>query len=176
MLAVFVWVFALRMVPLIAVLGASFLPGVPCGMGKHIEFIARGLLRVDGATLVCEAVEGGYAYLPGGHIEFREDAKTALAREFMEETGLRVRVGALVGVWEGSFQQNGKKRHEVNLVFHVEPSSRKKERPLVESREEGIAFRWITPAQARRADLRPRAARSLLTNPSESVQFKSDMT
>lgn len=116
---------------------------------KHIEFLARGLTVRDGKVLVCRSVEGGYCYLPGGHVEPGEAAAAALAREFVEETGLMVTVGKLAVVSEERFVQNGKPRHELNLVFHVElPVGADHVRSL----EPGIAFDWVPVAelQARR--------------------------
>jgi len=82
--------------------------------------ISRGLMVAEGHVLLCRSLKGGYSYLPGGHVEWGEPAATALAREFAEETGLQVNVGGLLAVSENAFIQNGKRRHELNLVFHVE--------------------------------------------------------
>src|ERR1041385_316650 len=97
----------------------------PMPKERHIEVIARGVLRHGSAVLACRNVKHGYLYLPGGHIEFGETAPAALAREFEEECGLRVRPGPCALVTEGTFEapskDGGTKRHhEINLVFHVE--------------------------------------------------------
>ncbi len=107
----------------------------------RIELIARGVaFRRSGAheILLCAPADGSYAYLPGGHVEFGEDAPTALRREMREETGLDVTIGPLLGVWEAAFVQRGKRRHEINLLFHMEhpwPAE-------VPSLEPGIMFFW----------------------------------
>ena len=98
---------------------------------QSIETIARGVLIHAGHVLLCQALdsqgEPKYAYLPGGHVEFGESAADALAREFIEEAGLEVQVGACMLVGENRFTQpskhkkrTSKRRHEYTLVFHVE--------------------------------------------------------
>lgn len=115
-------------------------------MGK-IELIARGVaLRGSHRqqVLLCSPTDGSYAYLPGGHVEFGEDARAALVREMREETGLEVSVGCLLGVWEAAFVQDGKQRHEVNLMFHMEHAWPDE----VPSMEPDIRFRWVDTGES----------------------------
>lgn len=104
-----------------------YIPGMADTSSEHtgppprrIEIIARGLARRDGSVLLCRSVAGGHSYLPGGHVEPGESAADALAREFMEETGVETRVGPLLLAAEVRFTQDGRARHELDLVFHVE--------------------------------------------------------
>jgi 8-oxo-dGTP diphosphatase len=126
---------------------------------KQIECIARGLATRDGLVLACRSVKHGYRYLPGGHVEFGESAADALAREFLEETGLRVVPGEPRLVAEVRFG----KHHEVNTVFHVEHADGPwPER--VESLEPKLAFDWL-PMETLLGDsgrLRPAAIRDWL--------------
>ena len=85
-----------------------------------MEVVARGVLIADGHILLCRNVKHGYSYLPGGHVDPGESAAHALAREFMEEAALPIRVGGPLAVSENVFTQGGVRHHEVNLVFHVE--------------------------------------------------------
>lgn len=118
---------------------------------KRIEILARGLWRHGSTVLVCRNVQQGYCYLPGGHVEPGEPAVEALAREFLEEAGLTVRVGVLCLVSEQRFVQNGKPRHELNLVFHVEQAAVVSSQvtaaatppPLITSLEPEITFEWL---------------------------------
>ncbi len=119
----------------------------------HIETIARGVAVSDHSVLLCHDLRGGYAYLPGGHVEFGESAEDALAREFLEECGEPVAVGSLITTFENRFIQRGKPRHELNLMFHVEHASAWPRR--VESLESDIAFAWIAISALREANLRP---------------------
>lgn len=60
--------------------------------------------------------------LPGGAIEFGESAEEACAREFLEETGLKVKVKSLLGVSTNFIQHypNGDVAQAVVIEFIVE--------------------------------------------------------
>ena len=119
-----------------------------------IETIARGVCRRDGLLLLCRAKGSDTTYLPGGHVEFGETGREALAREMREECGLDVRTGEFLGVVENSFVQHGKPHSEVNLVYEMELP----EGAEVASREDWIGFEWrplsrlddLLPAEFRR--------------------------
>jgi len=89
-------------------------------MAHEIEIVSRGVLIAEGCVLLCRNKKHGHSYLPGGHVDPFETASHALAREMIEEAALSIRVGGLLLASENSFVQNGKPRHEINLVFHVE--------------------------------------------------------
>jgi ADP-ribose pyrophosphatase YjhB (NUDIX family) len=156
----------------------------PSQNSPGIEFIARGCLIHGSRVLLCRNVKHGYAYLPGGHVEFQESAASALAREFLEECGLPIRVGGLALVSEGVFPARKRMHHEVNLVFHVEQTSARSENrdgPLpVESREPGISFEWIELAAIPETDVRPIAAKAWLATlgrePGPQIEWASEIT
>ncbi len=135
-----------------------------------IEVIARGCLVEGSCVLLCRNVKHGYLYLPGGHVEFGESAAAAVAREFLEECGVTVRVGELALASEGVFPTKKRLHHEVNLVFHVEraggakkavPGRSGKLTP-VKSREDHIAFDWVDISAVVDFDIRPTAAKAWL--------------
>lgn len=132
-------------------------------MGAHthrIEVIARGVAVRDGRVLLCRSVEGGYTYLPGGHVEPGEPAARALEREMLEETGARVRAGDLLCIHEERFAQQGAPRHEINLVFHMEHEGPWPD-PLP-SLEPAIAFEWTPLGELETARLLPERMRCWL--------------
>lgn len=117
----------------------------------HIELIARGLWIDAGRVLLCRNVERGYYYLPGGHVEPGERAAAALTRELDEELGIAPAAGECLLVCECLFEQSGKRRHELNLVFRIAAPPP----PELESREAEIAFEWVDAAALVDVDLRP---------------------
>ena len=123
---------------------------------KQIEVISRGLVLCHSRILFCRNIKHNYRYLPGGHVEPGESAMEALSREFQEETGLHVNVGVFLQASELRFEQRGKPRHELNLLFHVEHTS--EDWPeTVKSQEDHIAFDWIDIAAIPEAGVVPDA-------------------
>jgi len=76
--------------------------------------------------LTCRA-DNGLWCLPGGGIDPGESVMEACAREVLEETGLRVRVGKLIGVYSNPHQlieyTDGNRFQLVVLIFEAEPIS-----------------------------------------------------
>jgi 8-oxo-dGTP pyrophosphatase MutT (NUDIX family) len=85
---------------------------------KALAFIRR---PADGALLVGEASDPATGLVfqrgLGGHVEFGELASETVARELMEELGMEVRVGELLGVFENRFQFDGNPGHEIVFVL-----------------------------------------------------------
>lgn len=122
---------------------------------KRIEFLARGLWIQGQSVLVCRNIGHGHCYLPGGHVEPGESASDAVAREFREETGEHVRVGPARVVMEHLFEQRGKPRHEVSIVFHVERAAVGPGQVM--SVEPEIAFEWVPASELAKAGFVPSA-------------------
>jgi ADP-ribose pyrophosphatase YjhB (NUDIX family) len=64
--------------------------------------------------------------LPGGYVEIGESLATAVVREVFEETGVRVAVGRLVGVYSDPASMvieyaGGRRIHAINLCFEAAP-------------------------------------------------------
>jgi len=123
---------------------------------SHIEVIARGLCMRGTQVLLCQNVNSGYYYLPGGHVEFEEAASVSLAREMIEEADMEVRVGKCVLVTEGAFATRKRMHHEINLVFLMELDVN----VTVQSVEPHIAFDWVDIASLEDLDLRPKAIKN----------------
>lgn len=126
----------------------------------EIEVIARLLIICNHHILICHSIEGGYGYLPGGHIEFDESAAEAARRELLEEAGLRCKVGDLALTSEVRFKTKKQVHHEINLIFHatLEATMFHVEHgapPPVPSLEDHLAFLWVPLRELTQYDLRP---------------------
>jgi 8-oxo-dGTP pyrophosphatase MutT (NUDIX family) len=77
-----------------------------------------------GRILLTRRADNGQWCLPGGRMESGESVAEACEREVWEETGLRVRVKRLIGVYSHPDQlvvyPDGKKAHIVALHFEAE--------------------------------------------------------
>ena len=123
--------------------------------GKHqIEILARGVCVVKGQVLLCQTRGASNTYLPGGHVEFREQARTALEREIREEMGCHARAGRFLGCVEHVFRQKGKRHAEINLVFEMRIPGVTPDAPPP-SREVWIGFCWVPLTKLRQAQLEP---------------------
>jgi len=85
----------------------------------EIEIIARAVIIKNGKMLLCRGKADDYYFFPGGHMEFGEKAEIALLRELVEEIGVHASRLRLIGILENRFTQKGRKRHEINFVYHV---------------------------------------------------------
>src|SRR5689334_5027378 len=70
-----------------------------------------GIIIEEGRVLLCRRRDIGWWNLPGGGMELGETVDEALRREMLEETGLDVEVGRLVGVYSKPQKQ------EIVLTF-----------------------------------------------------------
>ncbi|MEL7472367.1 MAG: NUDIX domain-containing protein [Planctomycetota bacterium] len=138
---------------------------MPSERSDAIELIARGVTASRGRVLLCRNIERDYHYLPGGHVEFGEAAAEALAREYLEETGLQVRVGGFRFAAEQIFDQPNRKgrlvrRHEITLMFDVSVCPDAEDQcPSLES---DIAFDWVPLEQLPEHDVRPTSTKAWL--------------
>ena len=83
------------------------------------SYRAAGILRYRGKILLQHASnEPGYV-VPGGHVAFGETTAQTLRREFREECGAEIIVGALCGVGEIYFPWGEKPCHQICLYYHV---------------------------------------------------------
>ncbi|WBU55563.1 NUDIX domain-containing protein [Paracoccus sediminicola] len=93
--------------------------------------------------------------LPGGGAEAGQSLHENLIREVMEETGLRVSVGALILVNE--FKDSKAGFHQVDLIHRASLVDSDGERIVLED-PEGVVnrARWVTRAELAKLHHRPR--------------------
>jgi len=112
----------------------------PAAFGVAVRDGQIALARISGAG----AGAAGYD-LPGGAIDAGESETEALAREFTEETGLKVRAGALLGragqyfiKADGAPLNNLCALYAVEILGHDPDAKREDDHELV----------WLDPAEA----------------------------
>jgi len=132
---------------------------------RAIEYLARAVCVQDGCLMVCRRRGASYCYLPGGHIEPGEAARSALRRELFEELGRRAVIGNFLGAMENRYEKpDGSPVHELNLLFEARFSNlRTTEPPL--AAEPQLVFEWIPLPALKRSDLEPRLFRRVLAHP-----------
>lgn len=120
--------------------------------GKDYNFvrpIVIGVAEHNNKLLLEETfdrVKKEYIYRPlGGGLEFFEDSKTSIKREFMEEINVDIVVKNLICTIENMFTFEDVKRHELVLVYNVEVPDKIKNQEIIEMNENGFKFyaKWI---------------------------------
>lgn len=102
---------------------------------KHSVSVAGIVVNSHGQVLVIQRADNGHWEPPGGVLELEESFEHGVAREIHEETGLRVTVDRLTGVYKNM------NRAVVALVFRCTPIS-----DAIRTSDESSSVRWIEPA------------------------------
>ena len=91
---------------------------------KEIRPVVLGIVKKDNKILVSEGYDKTkneiFYRSIGGGIEFLENSKDALKREFKEELNIDINVGEFLGISENIFTYNGKNAHELILFYKVD--------------------------------------------------------
>jgi 8-oxo-dGTP pyrophosphatase MutT (NUDIX family) len=124
---------------------------------KKIDVLVRAIIEINGKILVCRKIGNKYYFFPGGHVEFGESAKKALKREIKEELGLNIKECSFIGSSEHSFVEDGKKYHEINLVFQA-----KIDKTKIESKEDHLQFFLLNKKQLIREVVLPEVLKEAL--------------
>lgn len=102
----------------------------------HSVSVAGAVVREDGRLLAIRRADNGTWELPGGVLELTEAPEEGVVREVWEETGVRVEVDELTGVYKNTT------RGIVALVFRCKPSG-----GAERTSDESTAVEWLTPEQ-----------------------------
>lgn len=119
-----------------------------------IEILARGVCVKKGAVLACRNRKHGNLYLPGGHVDWGEDSRHALAREWREELGVPCRMGSFLGVVEQVYDSRKGPVSEISLLFTVKCPGLSSRVPPP-SAEDHLAFEWIPLGKLKASGLLP---------------------
>ncbi len=121
------------------------------------ELKACGVFIHRGKLLLVRAKGHMFYFLPGGHIEFREQAKDTLKREMKEEFGIGVRSATQIGIVENAYKENNVWHHELIIVF-LATLAKAPGDPIEPHLESAL----IEPKKLSTLDLRPHTLRNAL--------------
>lgn len=131
----------------------------------------NGVLINDDKMLALQMCNNGFFCCPGGHIELGEDSKTAIIREFKEETGLDVHVEKLLCIIENFYfgwkQDNC---HEISFYYLLKANDLKDKSEnfkLIEydmGRELQMDFRWFKLDEIGDVEFKPLQLKNKLKN------------
>ncbi|SDK48470.1 NUDIX hydrolase [Streptomyces indicus] len=102
----------------------------------HSVSVAGAVVREDGRILAIKRADNGTWEPPGGVLELAEAPEEGVRREVYEETGIKVEVERLTGVYKNTA------RGIVALVFRCRPEGGQEQLS-----DESIAVDWLTPAE-----------------------------
>lgn len=105
---------------------------------KHSVSVAGIVVNNRGQVLVIRRSDNGHWEPPGGVLEIGESFEAGVRREVAEETGFRVSVDRLTGVYKNM------NRAVVALVFRCSPLDEDQH----STDNEATSVRWIDPADA----------------------------
>jgi ADP-ribose pyrophosphatase YjhB (NUDIX family) len=134
-------------------------------MGQF-EVCIRTIIQSRGKILVCLHKEKGYYFFPGGHLEFGEKIGKALLREIKEELGMKIKKFSFIGLVDNIYEEEGKRHHEINLVFHVIP-----EKIVSESREDHISFFFFDKKRFKKEKVLPIALKKAILKWQKNKKF-----
>ena len=126
--------------------------------GLTFMYRVGGIAIHDGRVLVEQAIGKGFCFLPGGRVEFGENASDALRREVREELGEPATIGRLLITADNFFDLDGRRIQEVSLYFLVELDE---DSPILgrdgmfEGAEPNVVLEWILVDELGRANLKP---------------------
>ena len=97
----------------------------------------------EGRILFQRGKKDGFYRLPGGKLEYYENLPLCLAREMMEEAGIKVTVGRLYMVNENFYYWRGRLRHEIVFYFNCTIPAGTKLDPI----EKHVKLEWRRPEE-----------------------------
>lgn len=148
---------------------------LPAGPGRFSLRVGGICLRAGKVLLHVSSDGTGYS-IPGGHVNFGEDTRTALRREFQEELGVQVNVGELKWLGENFFPMRDKPCHQICFYYHIYLKASDLPEDSFQGIEEGgetaraLQFRWVPLAELGSINLYPANCVDLLVGHSNGLE------
>lgn len=124
---------------------------------NNIELIARAVILNRNKIILCRIKGKNWYFLPGGHVEFGEGIEVSLKRELMEEAGMKIKLGKVIGVIENFYRENRRSHREINIIFSGTAETRK-----ISSKEPHIEFEYMNIKYIKNKTILPKQVKSLL--------------
>ncbi|WP_194828598.1 NUDIX hydrolase [Nocardia sp. XZ_19_231] len=116
--------------------------------------VSAVVLDKSGRILMIRRTDNDLYAIPGGGLEAGETVSEAVAREVLEETGIRVEVTDLVGVFSNPEHviayDDGEVRQEFSICFRARPTG-----GSLRTSEESKEVLWVAPGALDSLDIHP---------------------
>lgn len=113
-------------------------PCPECGQYKNRGVSVDGIIIRDNKILLIKRGNEpfkGYWALPGGYVDWNESTEEAVAREVLEETGLKVNSCELIGVYSSP---NRHPKQVINVAYRVATTGEPK------AADDALEFKWCS--------------------------------
>jgi len=117
---------------------------------NSFELAARAVIMREGKILLCRPVGESWYFFPGGHVEFGEKTEAGLVRELKEEMDVVPEKMSFIGFVENRFERDGKKHHEMDVIFKVDIGDQE-----IAVLEDHIGFEWINMESIEESEIFP---------------------
>lgn len=124
--------------------------------------------------LMHKSKDNQYWVLPGGRVEFYEQAETAIKRELFEELGIKTEKVKMLWVVENFFEKEEHKVHEISLYYSVdlpqESNLEDNDNFYGIEDKKNIYFAWKTLTEISEINIYPKFLRNSLENISLTIK------
>ena len=131
------------------------------GENKYFHILSRGIIIDGDYILIARAKNANNTFLPGGHLEFKENLKKALEREIFEEIGIKCIIGEYIGCLEAQWTENEIINQEISRIFMVNGINKDIE---IKSKENHLELYWIKISEMEKENLLPYSMRKIIEN------------
>lgn len=134
------------------------------------SYRVAGICVENGCVLLQKPVDDTAFAFPGGHVALGETNAQTLIREFREETGLDISVGALKWVGESFFPWGKRSCHQIGLYYEVKINDSNIPATGLFRGADNLEFHWIPLTDVEKLEVYPTNAVQLLKSLDGDIQ------
>lgn len=132
----------------------------------RLNIRAAAVIIHNNKVLMHNDLKAGHYALLGGRVELGEDSSQTIKREIFEEMGKEIEDTEYIATLENFFQWNGRKMHEIQLVYKAEFVD-EKDKALQETIKnlEGIdyiQYEWLDLNKIDKYEIKPQVVVEML--------------